>query len=224
MAEQDILDRIALCCERGKVDNASPFPPEMKGEDGVDEWVKRALDEGVDPSDILMKGMMPGMSKVGDAFNRGEIFVPDLLMAAKAMSVGLAHLKPYFESGAAKRRGVFVIGTVLGDLHDIGKNLARMMVEGGGWEVIDLGNDTSAESFLEAVEANPGCAVGLSAMLTTTMVNMREIVRQIREKAPDTHIMVGGAPLTQDFCDQIGANLYCPDPKVAVDYLNEVFA
>lgn len=224
MADQDILEEIAMRCERGKVDKASPFPPDMNGEEGVDEWVKRALDEGIDPGDILTLGMMPGMAKVGEAFNRNEIFVPDLLMAAKAMTAGLAHLKPFFESGQAKRRGVFVIGTVMGDLHDIGKNLARMMIEGGGWEVIDLGSDTSAEAFLEAIEANPGCAVGMSAMLTTTMANMKDIVQRIREKAPDTKIILGGAPLTQEFCDQIGANLYASDPKIAVDYLDTVSA
>ncbi len=224
MADPNLLNEIALCCEKGKVDHASSYPPDMKGEDGVDELVKLALDEGIDPGEILVEGMMVGMGKVGAAFSRNEIFVPDLLMAAKAMTAGLDHLKPFFESGQAKRKGVFVIGTVQGDLHDIGKNLARMMLEGAGWEVIDLGSDTSAEVFIEAIEANPGCAVGMSAMLTTTMANMKDIVRQIKEQAPQTKIIVGGAPLTQEFCDDIGANLYASDPKIAVDYLDTVFA
>ncbi len=224
MADNDILARIALCTERGKINNAAPYPPDLKGEDGVDELTEKALNDGVDPNDILTQGFMEGMGRVGKKFSKNEVFVPDLLMAAKAMTAGMIRLKPHFESGAAKHKGTFVIGTVRGDLHDIGKNLVRMMVEGGGWQVIDLGVDTSPEKFVEAVKEHPGCAVGLSALLTTTMVNMEETVKAIKAVSPSTPVIVGGAPLTQEFCDKIGADAYSADPQGALDYLADYTA
>ncbi len=215
----DILAQVATCTERGKLDKDAAYPPEMEGEDGVDELVSKALADGVDPNEVLNQGLMVGMSRVGEQFSRNEVFVPELLMAARAMSAGMAHLKPHFDSGAAKRKGTFVVGTVTGDLHDIGKNLVRIVVEGGGWKVVDLGVDTSVEKFVGAVKENPGCAVGLSTLLTTTMGNMGDTVKAIREVAPDTKILVGGAPLTQEFCDTIGADNYSKDPQLALEYL-----
>ncbi|MCH7908232.1 MAG: corrinoid protein [Candidatus Hydrogenedentes bacterium] len=215
----ELLERIALCTEKGKVNKDAPYPPDMKGEDGVDELTARALADGVNPNDVLTQGLMVGMNRVGVKFSKNEVFVPDLLMAARAMKVGMKQLTPHFESGAAQHKGAIVIGTVKGDLHDIGKNLVGMVMEGGGWEVIDLGVDTSAEQFLEAVEGHPGAAVGLSALLTTTMINMEQIVKTIKEKVPTTKVLVGGAPLTQEFCDKIGADAYAPDPQSALEYL-----
>jgi len=138
------------------------------------------------------------------------------------MAAAMAHLKPYFASGAVQRKGTVVIGTVAGDLHDIGKNLVSMMIEGGGWEVIDLGVDVSTEKFIESIEQYPGCILGLSALLTTTMVNMEDTVREIKAKHPDTRVMIGGAPLTEDFKNTIGADYYSPDPQGAVEYLEAV--
>lgn len=218
----EILKQIAICTERGKVNNGSPYPPDMKGEDGVDELTQRALDDGTDPNDVLTQGLMVGMNRVGVKFSNNEVFVPDLLMAAKAMKAGMAHLTPHFESGAAQRKGTFVVGTVKGDLHDIGKNLVAMVVEGGAWEVIDVGVDSGAEKFLEVMDTHPGCAVGLSALLTTTMANMEAIVKEVKQKNPDTKVLVGGAPLTQEFCDKIGADLYSPDPQGVIDYLGTI--
>jgi methanogenic corrinoid protein MtbC1 len=143
-------------------------------------------------------------------------------MAAKAMGAAMLHLKPIFKSGETKRKGTFIIGTVTGDLHDIGKNLVSMMVEGGGWEVIDLGVDAGSEKFIKAIEEKPGAVVGLSALLTTTMENMRKIVTEIKTKYSDIKILVGGAPLTQDYCNKIGADFYSPDPQGAVNYLNQI--
>jgi methanogenic corrinoid protein MtbC1 len=143
-------------------------------------------------------------------------------MAAKAMNAAMKHLKPYFQSGEMRRRGTFIIGTVAGDLHDIGKNLVAMIIEGGGWEVVDLGVDVSADAFLGSIERYPGCAVGLSALLTTTMVNMKDIVHTIKSRHPDTTVIVGGAPITKGFAQVIGADAYSPDPQGAVDYLNNV--
>ena len=143
-------------------------------------------------------------------------------MAAKAMNSAIAHLKPFFLSGETKRKGKFIIGTVSGDLHDIGKNLVAMMIEGGGWEVIDLGVDVSAEKFMKAMDENPGAVVGLSALLTTTMENMKRIVTAIKEKHKDSKIMIGGAPVTMEYCMKIGADFYSPDPQGAVNYLKQL--
>ena len=159
------------------------------------------------------------MTCIGQKFSENKVFVPDLLMAAKAMTAGMDQLGPYFESGEAHHKGVFIIGTVQGDLHDIGKNLVRMVVEGNGWKVVDLGVDVSAEKFLEAVKENAGAVVGLSALLTTTMVNMEKTVSLVKESVPGTKVIVGGAPLTQEFADKIGADGYSPDPQGAIGFL-----
>jgi methanogenic corrinoid protein MtbC1 len=143
-----------------------------------------------------------------------------MLMSAKAMNGAMIHLKPFFQSGETKRKGTFIIGTVTGDLHDIGKNLVAMMVEGGGWEVVDLGVDVSSEKFLKALLEKPQAVIGLSALLTTTMENMKKIVMDIRAKSASSKILVGGAPVTQDYCVKIGADFYSPDPQGAVNYLN----
>jgi methanogenic corrinoid protein MtbC1 len=218
----DILEKIAHCIEFGKINKQSPYPPDMKGQDGADEYTKAALEQGVAANDILQKGLVPGMQKVGIKFRENKIFVPQVLMSAKAMSTAMVHLKPFFQSGEVVRKGKFVIGTVAGDLHDIGKNLVSMMVEGAGWEVIDLGVDVSVDRFLKAVEENPTCIVGLSAMLTTTMVNMSSIVTAIKEKHPNQKVIIGGAPLNSDFCSEIGADFYSPDPQGAIEYMDAV--
>ncbi len=217
----EILGRIAQCVEFGKINKASPYPPSMKDQDGADELAKRALDEGVKPDEILENALVPAMANVGDKFTRKEIYVPQMLMAAKAMNSAMMHLKPYFQSGETKRKGKVIIGTVSGDLHDIGKNLVSMMIEGGGWEVIDLGVDVSAEKYLKALDENPTAFVGLSALLTTTMENMKTIVTSIKEKHPKVKILVGGAPVTIEYCQKIGADFYSPDPQGAVNYLKK---
>lgn len=216
----EILEKIAHCIEFGKINKESPYPPDLKGQDGADEYTKAALDQGISANDILQKGMVPGMEKVGIKFKANKIFVPQVLMSAKAMSTAMEHLKPFFLSGAVMRKGKFVIGTVAGDLHDIGKNLVSMMIEGAGWEVIDLGVDVSIDRFIKAVEDHPGSILGLSAMLTTTMVNMETIVNTIKEKYPKQRIIIGGAPLNDDFRAEIGADFYSPDPQGAIEYIN----
>ena len=215
----ETLEKIALCVEFGKINKVSPYPPNMKDQDGADELTKQALDSGVRPDDILENALVPAMAKVGDKFSRKEIYVPQMLMAAKAMNSAMAHLKPFFQSGETKRKGKFIVGTVAGDLHDIGKNLVAMMIEGGGWEVIDLGVDVGTDKFLNALDANPGAVIGLSALLTTTMENMKHTVSAIKEKHKDSKILVGGAPVTMEYCQKIGADFYSPDPQGAVNYL-----
>jgi methanogenic corrinoid protein MtbC1 len=215
----ELLEKLSVCVEFGKIDIQSPYPPAMKGQEGAFELTKQALDDGIGPGEILEDALIPAMSKVGQKFSRNEIFVPQMLMAAKAMSSSMIHLRPYYLSGETKRKGTFIIGTVTGDLHDIGKNLVAMMIEGAGWETIDLGVDVCIDKFIEAAEKHPGAVVGLSALLTTTMENMRKTVEALREKKPGLKILVGGAPVTAEFCEKIGADFYSPDPQGAVEYL-----
>ncbi len=218
----EILSKLAQCVEFGKINKVSPYPPNMKDHDGSDELEKRALEEGIRPDEILENALIPAMAIVGSKFSRCEIYVPQMLMSAKAMHGAMIHIKPYFLTGETKRKGTFIIGTVSGDLHDIGKNLVAMMIEGGGWEVIDLGVDIGTEKFLKAMDENPGAIVGLSALLTTTMENMKKTVIALKEKYPGSKILIGGAPVTQEYCEKIGADFYSPDPQGAVNYLKNL--
>ena len=216
-----LIDKISECVENGKVNLATPYPPQMKGLPGADELTRQALDEGVPPGDILNMALVTAMNKVGQKFAENKIFVPQMLLSAKAMSAAMLHLKPFFKTGEVKRKGVFIMGTVAGDLHDIGKNLCCMMVEGAGWEVVDLGVDVKAEQFVSALDTHPQAFVGLSALLTTTMVNMGDIIGAIRQKYPDTKIAVGGAPVNNEFANSICANGYGKDPQDLIVWLDK---
>lgn len=220
----EVLEKIASCIESGKVDKKSPYPSAMKEMDGADELTRQAIDAGIAPGEILSKGLMAGMEIVGKKFRENLVFVPQVLMSAKAMTASMMHLKPFFASGEAKQKGTFIIGTVEGDLHDIGKNLVAMMVEGNGYKVIDLGVDVKADQFLEAADANPGSVIGLSALLTTTMNSMEKIVAELKEKKPEVKITIGGAPVNDEFRAQINADNYSPDPQGVVEYLDMVVA
>jgi methanogenic corrinoid protein MtbC1 len=224
MNAEELLAKLGECVEFGKVNKDAPFPPAMKGMDGADELTKQALELGIKPVDILNEALIKAMDRVGDKFTQKKIFVPQMLIAAKAMNASMAHLKPFFQSGEVKRKGKFIIGTVAGDLHDIGKNLVAMIVEGAGWEVIDLGVDVNAARFIKTIEENPDAVVGLSALLTTTMQSMKNIVAEIKSKYPDTILIIGGAPITDQFRSEIGADGYSADPQGAVNYLNSKVA
>ena len=217
-----ILEKLLEAVEFGKVDKKSPYPPQLRGEDGSHELTISAIESGISPQLILENALIPAMGKVGKKFSENQIFVPQMLMSARAMGASMIQLKPFFASGAIKTKGTFIIGTVKGDLHDIGKNLVGMMVEGGGWSIVDLGVDVGSERFIEALKNNPGAVVGLSALLTTTMVNMREIVASIKEIMPQTKILIGGAPVNDEYCQKIGADFYAPDPQKAVEYMNKL--
>jgi methanogenic corrinoid protein MtbC1 len=219
---EEILEKLLEAVEFGKVDKKSPFPPQLKGQDGSHELTISAIENGIKPKQILENALIPAMERVGKKFSEKKIFVPQMLMSAKAMGASMYQMKPYFASGEIKTKGTFIIGTVKGDLHDIGKNLVAMMVEGGGWTIIDLGVDVGSDRFIEALKKHQGAVVGLSALLTTTMVNMSEIVISIKENLPETKILIGGAPVTNDFCQKIGADFYAPDPQRAVEYLNKM--
>lgn len=221
---EEILIKLNECVEFGKINQASPYPPTMKGLPGADEWTRDALASGIAPQAILNDALISAMNRVGAKFTEGKIFVPQMLLSAKAMNSAMQHLKPYFLKGEIKRKGIFIIGTVAGDLHDIGKNLTGMMIEGAGWEVIDLGVDVPAEKYIQALDLHPGAVCGMSALLTTTMSNMQPMIASIREKHPATRIIVGGAPLNAVFAKEIGADAYGRDPQDNINWLNSIVA
>lgn len=178
--------------------------------------VKAEIDNGTDPSVILNEGLISAMDEIGKRFSEGTVFVPEMMMAAEAMKAGVAELKPLMQDIDTKSSGTIVIGTVKDDLHDIGKNLVAMMLESGGFNVIDLGVDVETEKFLEAAKDNNADIICMSALLTTTMPAMKEVVEAIKEAGLDFKTMVGGAPVTQEFADQIGATGYSADAPGAV--------
>ncbi|MBN1302711.1 MAG: corrinoid protein, partial [Melioribacteraceae bacterium] len=216
-----ILDSLAECIELGKSDRDFPYPEHLKGREGASELTLAALKMGISPDDILKKALMIGMKRIGEQFAEGKVFIPNLLISAKAMYASMEHLKPYFDSGEAVHRGTFVIGTVAGDLHDIGKNLVKMVMEGDGWKVIDLGTNVSSDRFLESVQENNASVLGLSALLTTTMQNMSEVVNRVKGFNEGIKIFIGGAPVTKKYAVEIGADDYFPDPHSLASAFNE---
>jgi methanogenic corrinoid protein MtbC1 len=210
------------CIAAGKADADTDLPPGSAGQPGVAELVTTALAEGIDAATILREGMLPAMGAVGERFAANEIFIPEVLIAARAMHAGFAVLKPAFVEQDVPTRGTFVIGTVAGDLHDIGKNLVAIILEGAGWQVVDLGTNVEPDGFAAAVKDHPGCAVGLSALLTTTMVNMPAAIGAIRSVHADTPVLVGGAPVTQAYADEIGADGYADNPTAALALLDRL--
>ena len=215
----ELLKEIAACVEAGKVDKASPYPPAMNGQDGADEITRKALEAGFTVDEILEQGLMAGMDKVGCAFRDNIIFVPQVLMSARAMSAAMAHLKPHFASGAPERKGTFIIGTVEGDLHDIGKNLVAMMMEGAGFEVVDIGINNDVDAYLEALATHKPDILGMSALLTTTMPYMKVVIDELVKQGirDDYIVLVGGAPLNEDFGRAVGADGYCRDAAQAAE-------
>lgn len=183
------------------------------------EVTKAALEAGVDPSELISKYMIPAMNEVGQRFACNEYFVPELLIAARAMKGALELITPKLAETGAKRIGRVVIGTVKGDLHDIGKNLVASMLEGAGFEVIDLGVDVPPEKFVQAAQDKPGTIVAMSALLTTTMLNMKGVIEALEQSGlrDKVRVMVGGAPITPQFAQQIGADGYGENATVAVE-------
>ena len=185
----------------------------------VGELVKKALEEKLTPKEILENGLIKGMGIIGAKFKKNEVYVPEVLIAARAMHAGMSVLRPKLVETGVKNIGKVAIGTVKGDLHDIGKNLVKMMLEGAGFEVIDLGTDVSVEKYVEVVKVHQPNIIGMSALLTTTMVNMPEVIKALKAAGlrDKVKIMIGGAPITQNYADQIGADCYSPDAASAVD-------
>lgn len=185
----------------------------------VEEGVRILLDRGWTPYDVLTKALVGGMTIVGNDFRDGILFVPEVLLAANAMKGGMAILRPLLVETGAPRMGKMVIGTVKGDIHDIGKNLVGMMMEGAGFEVVDLGINTAADAYLEALEREEADILGMSALLTTTMPYMKVVIDALKERGTrdDYIVLVGGAPLNEEFGRAIGADAYCRDAAVAVE-------
>ena len=186
--------------------------------------VEQALEEGLSPQNILEEGLMDGMNIIGQKFKDNEVFVPEVLVSARAMNMGMEALKPYLLQENAKPAGKVVIGTVKGDLHDIGKNLVKLMMESKGFEVIDAGVDVSAEQFVEKAIETEANIISCSALLTTTMLEMRRVVEVAEEKGVRNRIkiIIGGAPVTQKFCDEIGADGYATDAVSAAELALEL--
>ncbi|GAB6064188.1 corrinoid protein [Deferrisoma palaeochoriense] len=193
-------------------------------EERVPELVRAELDAGTDVQEILNQGLIAAMDEVGQKFSEGELFVPEMLMAAQAMKAGLEVLRPLLTGDQAQPKGTLVIGTVKGDLHDIGKNLVAMMLEGAGFKVIDLGVDVDTEKFIEAAQQNNAQIVCMSALLTTTMPAMEATVKAIREQGLPLKTMVGGAPVTEAFAQKIGADGYSEDAPGAVELARRLMA
>ncbi|NLJ40099.1 MAG: cobalamin-binding protein [Clostridiales bacterium] len=185
----------------------------------VKELVQKALDDGMEPKTILNEGLLHGMGIVGVKFKNNEVYVPEVLIAARAMNAGMEILKPILTETGVEAIGKVVIGTVKGDLHDIGKNLVKMMMEGSGLEVIDLGIDVSPEKFIEAANEHEAQIIACSALLTTTMLEMKNVVEAAKEAGirDRVTVMVGGAPVTDSFCKSIGADIYSPDAATAAE-------
>jgi 5-methyltetrahydrofolate--homocysteine methyltransferase len=188
-------------------------------DDVVSTLVQQALDQEMTPAEILNGGLIAGMDEVGRDFKAGELFVPEVLIAARAMHAGMNVLRPLLAESDVPSAGKYVIGTVQGDLHDIGKNLVRMMLEGAGFETIDLGADVRPDDFVAAVQEHQPQLLGMSALLTTTMPGMKATIEALQEAGlrDAVKIMIGGAPVTAAFAEQIGADAYAPDAATAVD-------
>lgn len=197
----------------------------MEGEDEeIVDKIKEAMEDGVSPLDIVSNSLIEAMNEIGPMMASGEIFVPEVLMSAETMKVGLEYLKPMMNEGDIKSEGTVVIGTVQGDLHDIGKNLVAMMLESSGFTVYNIGIDQSPQNFIDAIEKYNADVVGLSALLTTTMVAMKDTVALIKEKGLNVKVAVGGAPVSQDFAEEIGADGYSEDATGAVILCKELLS
>jgi 5-methyltetrahydrofolate--homocysteine methyltransferase len=182
------------------------------------------FDSGTDVATILNDGLISAMDEVGERFSSGDMFVPEMLMAAQAMKAGLAILKPHLSEGQSRRKGTVVIGTVKGDLHDIGKNLVAMMMEGAGFDVVDLGVDVNSEEFVKKAAENKADVIALSALLTTTMPAMESTIKAVKEAGMSVKAIIGGAPVTQAFADKIGADGYSADAPSAVKLVKQLMA
>ncbi len=185
----------------------------------VKELVEQALSQEISAEDILNNGLVAGMNVVSEKFKNNEFFIPEVLVSARAMHAGLDILKPLLAQANVKAKGKVVIGTVKGDLHDIGKNIVGMMLQGAGYEIVDLGADVPKEKFIEFTQKEQAQVVGLSALLTTTMIYMKEVIQALKDTGlkENVKVIIGGAPVTQAYADQIGADGYAPDAASAVD-------
>lgn len=222
MDNKEILDKIAINVVQGRVEAEDEgFDDGFEGQPAVTELVEEALENGVGAGDILIDGLTASMSVVGEKFEKGEYLIPDMLAAAEAVGAGMDILTPHLLKAGVESKGKFIIATVAGDLHDIGKNIVAIMLKGAGYEVVDLGVDVSCERIIDAVKESNAPYLGLSALLTTTMRNMEEVIEKLNESGlrDKVKVCVGGAPTSSEFAEKIGADTHCSDAFAVLDWL-----
>ncbi len=219
-----LLDEIKKNLIAGRVDSEDEgFDEDLTGQPGVTELVKKALEENIPPADILTKALTPGMEEVGELFEQGEYLVPDMLASAECMAEATKILKPHLVDTDIQNKGKFVIATVEEDLHDIGKNIVGTILYGSGYDVQDLGTSVNAQAIVEAVKESKAQYVGLSALLTSTMHHMKEVIDLLKESGirDQVTVCVGGAPISEEFSQKIGADLYAEDAFDAIQKLEK---
>ncbi|MGA7876701.1 MAG: corrinoid protein [Desulfoferrobacter sp.] len=227
MDKQELLEKIAFNVVQGRVEAEDEgFDPGLEGQPAVTELVEQALEQGIDPKEIVLASLTESMEQVGQKFERNEYLIPDMLASAECVGAAMDILSPHLTKAGVESKGKFVIATVSGDLHDIGKNIVAIMLKGAGYNVIDLGTDVSAERIVEAVKENQAPYVGLSALLTTTMRVMGDVVIKLDEEGlrEKVKVLIGGAPVSDQFANEIGADAYCKDAFHAIDNLKAMAA
>jgi 5-methyltetrahydrofolate--homocysteine methyltransferase len=225
MEEKDILERISFNVIQGRVEAEDEgFDGGLEGQAGATELVEDALAQGVDPKSIVINGLTEAMEVVGEKFEKEEYLIPDMLASAECVGASMDILSPHLLQAGVENKGKFVIATVAGDLHDIGKNIVAIMLKGAGYEVIDLGNDVATEKIAETVRESQAPFLGLSALLTTTMRAMGEVVERLEQEGlrDKVTLFIGGAPTSKEFADEIGADVYCKDAFQAIDVLKGI--
>jgi 5-methyltetrahydrofolate--homocysteine methyltransferase len=222
MNRDEFLKAIAFNVVQGRVEAEDEgFDDGLEGQPGVTELVNQALEDGVEPRDIVIEALTKSMEEVGEKFERDEYLIPDMLASAECVGVAMDILSPHLMKAGVKSKGKFVIATVAGDLHDIGKNIVAIMLKGAGYQVIDLGTDVSPDRIISAVQENEAPFIGLSALLTTTMRVMGEVVNKLEQQGlrDSVKVLIGGAPTSTAFAQEIGADAYCKDAFDAIDIL-----
>lgn len=225
MQEQELIEKIAFNVVQGRIEAEDEgFDEGLDGQPAVTELLREAVERGLDPGPIVLEGLSKGMEVVGGKFQREEYLIPDMLASAECVGVAMDILSPHLKKAGVESRGKFVIATVAGDLHDIGKNIVSIMLKGAGYEVIDLGADVPTERIVKVVSEYQASFLGLSALLTTTMRVMGEVIEELQKSGlrEGIKVLVGGAPTSEGFAKQIGADAYCKDAFQAIDILKNM--
>jgi 5-methyltetrahydrofolate--homocysteine methyltransferase len=225
MEEKDILERISFNVIQGRVEAEDEgFDGGLEGQAASTELVEEALTQGIDPKTIVINGLTKAMEVVGEKFEKEEYLIPDMLASAECVGAAMDILSPHLIQAGVENKGKFVIATVAGDLHDIGKNIVAIMLKGAGYEVIDLGNDVTTDTIAETVRESQATFLGLSALLTTTMRVMKEVLGRLQQEGlrDKLTVFIGGAPTSKQFAEEIGADVYCKDAFQAIDVLKSM--
>ncbi len=225
MDTSELLEKIAFNVIQGRVEAEDEgFDPGLEGQPGVTELVNEALNQNIDPKKILIESLTESMEIVGEKFEQNEYLIPDMLASAECVGVAMDLLSPHLIKAGVESKGRFIIATVKGDLHDIGKNIVAIMLKGAGYDVVDAGTDVSSDLIIDAVKDNQAHFLGLSALLTTTMRNMKDVIEKLKSEGlrDDVKVLIGGAPTSKDFAAQIGADAHCKDAFEALDVLKSM--